>query len=137
MPPPNYVEEYDKILPGSADRLFVQMEANGAHRRFMDKATLMLRQGRSYLGLGAGLLIVLKFLDASYKLVMAGHGAEGAILGSVDLVALAAVFVGFGQARSADRQKSGQAAPPEQKAPGQEDDTAATGRGGKAEADRR
>ena len=97
FPPPDLLRDYEKVLPGVAHRLVVQMEANGAHRRYMDKATLFLRQGRSYLGLGAGLFVVLKFLDVSYQLIVAGHEAAGTVLGTVDLVALAAVFVGMGQ----------------------------------------
>ena len=91
------------------------MEANGHHRRFMDKATLLLRQGRSYLGLGAGLFIVLKFLDVSYKLVVAGHDIAGTVLGTVDLVALAAVFVGVGQTRKANKASEQQTAHTEKK----------------------
>ncbi len=95
IPPPDLLRDYEKVLPGVADRLVSQMEANGAHRRYMDKATLFLRQGRSYLG--TGLFVVLKFLDVSYNLVTAGHDVAGTVLGTVDLVALAAVFVGMGQ----------------------------------------
>ncbi len=97
IPPPDLLRDYETVLPGVANRLVVQMEANGSHRRYMDKATLFLRQGRSYLGLGAGLFVVLKFLDVSYRLVTAGHEVAGTVLGTVDLVALAAVFVGMGQ----------------------------------------
>ena len=103
IPPPDLLQDYEKALPGLANRLVSQMEANGAHRRYMDKVTLLLRQGRSYLGLGAGLFVVLRFLDVSYRLVTAGHEVAGTVLGTVDLVALAAVFVGMGQTYKAGK----------------------------------
>ncbi len=120
LPPPHLLQGYDDVVPGLANRLVIQMEKNGDHRRFMDTWSLFLRQGRSYLGLGAGLAVVITFLDVSYKLVMSGHDVAGTFLGTVDIVALAAVFVGVGRAKSrpkegsqplvkSDRRTSGQA----------------------------
>jgi hypothetical protein len=48
---------------------------------------------RSYCGLVAGLAVVLAFGYWAFELVMSGHEVPGTLLGTVDLVGLAGVFV--------------------------------------------
>lgn len=47
----------------------------------------------AWAGLLSALIIALSFLGVSAALVAAGHGLAGTVIGTVDLVALVAVFV--------------------------------------------
>jgi hypothetical protein len=44
-------------------------------------------------GLVSGLVIALSFLSAGTWLIVSGHGVEGSLIASVDIVALVTVFV--------------------------------------------
>ena len=48
---------------------------------------------RANWGLGLGFVVVIAFLIASTYLIRTGHEISGAVLGTVDLVALAGTFV--------------------------------------------
>jgi uncharacterized membrane protein len=37
LPPPAALEEFDRIVPGAAERIFAQFEAEGTHRRDLEQ----------------------------------------------------------------------------------------------------
>lgn len=40
LPPPESIEHYDRILPGSADRIMAQWERQTAHRQDLERRTI-------------------------------------------------------------------------------------------------
>jgi hypothetical protein len=60
---------------------------------------------RSNLGLGAGLLVALAGLFASFLMVDRGNAVAGAVVASLDLAGLVAVFVYGTVSRRSERQQ--------------------------------
>ena len=85
---PEDMEAWEKLVPGSANKLFDEYICQLQHRRKLDKADMVL----SFYGPGLGFVIVLAFLGVAGWLISTGFGIEGPVLGSVDIASLAAVF---------------------------------------------
>lgn len=85
-PLPSSVEldNYERILPGLADRIVKQFEAEGKHRREMDQRYLSL-QGT---GLALGTVLFLLWILASFVMIMTGHNVEGTVSGIIAITAL-------------------------------------------------
>jgi uncharacterized membrane protein len=93
LPHEKTLEGYDRIVPGSANMIFTEFEQQGRHRRDLEFYTITWGNYRSFAGLACGLIVTLSFLIVSYLLIKGGHGWEGTVLGTLDLVGLVAVFV--------------------------------------------
>lgn len=93
LPHEKTLEGYERIVPGSANMIFTEFERQGRHRRELERYTIVWGNYRSFAGLVCGLIVTLSFLIVSYLLIKGGHGWEGTVLGSIDLVGLVAVFV--------------------------------------------
>ena len=85
---PEDMEAWEKLAPGSANKLFEEYICQLQHRRKIDKADMTL----SFYGPALGFIIVLAFLGVAGWLISTGFGIEGTVLGSVDITSLAAVF---------------------------------------------
>jgi uncharacterized membrane protein len=84
---------YEDILPGSADRILKMAEDQARHRQGLERTAVDGGSRRSWWGLFLGFGISVIVIGASVLLVLKGHTVAGTVLGSVDLVSLAAVFV--------------------------------------------
>ncbi|MCQ3811919.1 MAG: DUF2335 domain-containing protein [Acidimicrobiia bacterium] len=93
IPSPDDLREYEKVLPGLADRIVTMAESQISHQQQVELESLEFGSRRSFAGLRAGFLIAVLFLCAAVWLVLADHDTAGIILGSVDLVGLVTVFV--------------------------------------------
>ena len=100
VPPPELLAQYEKIVPGTADRLIklterqVTLQENQqAHRIAMESIIIPRQQTQSERGQHYGLTAFLFALIISALLVAYGHDTAGTILGSLDLVAVVAIFV--------------------------------------------
>ena len=82
------MQAWEKLVPGSANKLFDEYICQLQHRRKLDKADMVL----SFYGPALGFLVVLAFLGVAGWLISGGFGIEGTVLGSVDIASLAAVF---------------------------------------------
>ena len=92
---PEDMEAWEKLVPGSANKLFDEYICQLQHRRKLDRADMVL----SFYGPALGFVIVLAFLGVAGWLISSGFGIEGTVLGSVDIASLAAVFA-IGKQRS-------------------------------------
>jgi hypothetical protein len=95
---PKDMEAWEKLVPGSANKLFNEYICQLQHRRKLDKLDMVL----SFYGPALGFLVVLAFLGVSGWLINRGFGIEGTVLGSVDIASLAAVFA-IGRQKSEER----------------------------------
>ncbi len=86
---PRDVAAYGEIHPDLVDRIVSGAEAERSHRHKID----LLQSLRALMGLVTGFAVSVLFLAVSAWLIYNGHGIAGTVLGSVDLVALTAVFV--------------------------------------------
>ena len=93
LPHPDTLERYEKLIPGSADRLLAAFERQVAHRHSMDK-----REARRLdWGLLAAFLVVTMIIAAGSTLIFLGHDWAGAGMIGVNIVGLAAVFISGAQ----------------------------------------
>ncbi|HEX2211436.1 MAG TPA: DUF2335 domain-containing protein [Longimicrobium sp.] len=99
IPPPEVMAEYERTLPGLADRLVVVAERESEHRRALQARAMRL----SELGLAAGFAIAMTALLGGIFLVHEGSSVEG--IGSIILAisSLVLVFPARGKRFAGDR----------------------------------
>jgi len=93
IPPPALLREYNEIVPNGADRIMKMAEAQTQHRINLESIVIKGDDRRANWGLVTGFTIGVLVLVLSFVLVMYGHGVEGTVLGSVDLIGLVSLFV--------------------------------------------
>lgn len=93
LPPPAMLREYEEISPGFAERLMAMMEQQQEHRHQLEELTVRGSERRATWGLAIGAGVVVLVLAAAFTLSLLGHQTVAAVLGSLDIVSLAAVFV--------------------------------------------
>jgi uncharacterized membrane protein len=103
LPHERTLEGYERIVPGSAEKIINAFVAQGEHRQELETYALKWDNIRSFAGLGAGFIISILVIAVAYDLIRTGHGAEGAILIAIDLVGLVAVFIYGSQVRRDER----------------------------------
>jgi uncharacterized membrane protein len=93
LPPPEVLARYERLLPGSAERLFQMVERDQTHR-FSLEHKIVDREARvAMMGQVFGLLVALAVLAVAIVAIQAGNATAGAALSAVDIVGLAGVFV--------------------------------------------
>lgn len=93
LPHPEILEGYERVLPGSADRILSMAENEGEHRRTIEKTIVKTDIIRSYLGLGSGFIIALVGLGGSIYLAMNDKPVASGIMSAGTVTGLVAVFV--------------------------------------------
>lgn len=91
--PPEYLERYEAVVPGLARQIVDQANAQTAHRQELERTVVSGAERRADRGQNFGLIIALAFLVATVILGLGGQPWLAGVLGSIDLVALVAVFV--------------------------------------------
>lgn len=100
LPHPDILREYEAICPGCADRLIKAFEAEGNHRREIEKsmADSTVESARSQfkearLGQIFAFLISLAFLTAGSYTATNGHPWIGGIFGTMGLSSIVGAFI--------------------------------------------
>jgi uncharacterized membrane protein len=99
LPPAELLERYNQLIPDGGERLLAMVEQQADHRQQMERSA----DQRAWWGLAAAFVVSMSFLGSSVWLIASGARLEGTILGTVDLVALASVFVYGSLARRTGR----------------------------------
>lgn len=87
------LREYNDVLPGAAERVLNAFERQSIHRQDMEKAVVAGNIKAQRRGAWLGFLIALAVLGVAAYLANIGHPGVAGIVVSVDLVALASVFI--------------------------------------------
>lgn len=113
IPPPKILAEYEKIVPGSGDRIIKMAEHQMAHRHRMedravdlDERFLKGENRKSYFGTASGLIIACLTLFLGYQLLSQGKNIEGfgtLLLGIGSLVG--AFFYSHSQSKKEENKK--------------------------------
>jgi uncharacterized membrane protein len=89
LPPPAALEEFDRIFPGAAERIFAQFEAEGAHRRELEQrqSRFIVRDvhiGQALAGLfalsGLGVSALAIYYDKPWAATIIGGGTIAPIV---------------------------------------------------------
>ena len=99
-PPPKYLQEYENISPGFADRIISMAEAEASHRHKIENKVLdadieISRRefAERRIGQLCGLLIGVVALGAGTYTAINGHPISGGIIGTGGVVALVTAFI--------------------------------------------
>ena len=105
LPPPQVLAQYNEIAPDGANRIITMAEEQSKHRMALEKSVVASEIKRADRGLYAGVGITLAFLVASVFITIQGYPWAGAIIGTVDIVSLAGVFVYGTKSRREERKE--------------------------------
>lgn len=97
IPPPNIIEGYEKVLPGSADRILKMAEEQSEHRQEMEKIAVNAESRDSLLGIVCALILALACLITAAIIVFMVPTAAGAtfaaVLGAGGIGSIIGVFL--------------------------------------------
>ena len=105
IPPPVALQQYEEILPGSADRILKMAEDQAGHRIELEKTVVSGDSKRSYIGLFLGFVLSMMVIGGGIYLISEGHEWAGSGLIGLNLVGLASVFVYGSRSRRAERER--------------------------------
>lgn len=108
IPPPAMLGGYEQVQAGMADRIVKLAEHQAAHRQTLETTKLSGEIAGQTRGTYCGLLAVLAALAVAAYVASLGYSTAAGFIASVDLAALAAVFVHGRRSRAEDlRQHQG------------------------------
>ncbi len=93
IPPPEILINYNNAVPDGAERILVMAEKQNEHRMELEAKVVFADIVRSYLGVGAGLVVAVLFGVLAYLLIDGGHEAAGISLGTGTLASIVGTFV--------------------------------------------
>ncbi len=96
IPPPQMMAEYEKALPGAADRIIKMAEKQEEHRHYLEKKTVDSESRDSLLGILSAVFISIVILGAGTTIIIVVPGTTGAISGGLlNLFGIATVIGKF------------------------------------------
>lgn len=105
IPPPEILEKYEQILPGSAGRLITMAENQSRHRQHLEKTVVEGEVKRAWWGLWTGYTLGLAGIGGSVALGLYGQQVAASVLCGTTLVSLVSVFVIGAVGRRKERQE--------------------------------
>ena len=105
LPPPAFIEHYERTLPGSADRIFTMAESQGKHRMGLESRVIEADIGSARLGTWLGFCLSVLIIGVAGFLIYQGKDTLGLGLIGADVTALIAVFVTGSVIRSNERKQ--------------------------------
>ena len=105
LPHPETLAKFEQILPGSADRIIKQAEAQTQHRIEMEKKVVSADITKSYMGLAFAFIIGLVGILGGIYLATLGFDIYGPLLSGGSLVSLVAAFIYGTKSRKQERER--------------------------------
>ncbi|WP_444878207.1 DUF2335 domain-containing protein [Citrobacter koseri] len=93
LPPPEIIRDYDKILPGGAERIFAMAEKEQAHRHNIDSTAVNGAISKDKRGQWMGFSIAVIILAIASVFAWRGNTTFAGTLIAIDLLGLVSVFV--------------------------------------------
>lgn len=100
LPHPSELEEYEKIKPGFAERIFVMAENQASHRQNLEQKTLdasndhlKRRDAEARWGQGFAFIIVLATVVCGYYAARMGAQLFGSFIAGLGICSIAYIFV--------------------------------------------
>jgi len=93
LPPPEVLEEFNRIVPGSARRIFDLVETQSRHRIDLERRVIDSDISRSRAGLWMGLVVSLAAICGGVYVAVTVSPTAGATIATASVVGLAGVFV--------------------------------------------
>ena len=93
LPDGESIKIYNEVIPNGGDRLMSTVEKQLSHRVEIEKTGVKRTFNQSSTGQWMGFLIAITFGVIAWDLAKSGFTVAASILGTVDLVALVAIFI--------------------------------------------
>lgn len=93
LPSPDFLRQYNEILPGLGERIVTMAEKQSEHRMQLEKIVIPNQVSESRRGQFFGLLIASICIISSFVLAMYGHDVVAGVVGGATVVGLVTVFV--------------------------------------------
>lgn len=93
LPDPEELIRYNAAVPDAANRIIQMAENQASHRQNIEKSVVDTQNRNSTLGIIIGAILSLIIVISGVYCILHGHDGAGAVLVSVDIVGLCAVFV--------------------------------------------
>lgn len=93
LPPPATLAEYERVVPGLAERIVVQFEEQGRHRRTLELKVVESNATAQLRGQIVGGVIAIAAMVTAIVLMAMGLTTAGIVLFIADFATLAAVFI--------------------------------------------
>lgn len=77
LPPAEQLEQYNKVVPGLANVIVSEFQANATQRRRVEWFVAISDTVRSYLGMAIGGALAVYIVYTGAELLRAGHSLEG------------------------------------------------------------
>ena len=106
FPPPDYLAEYEKRFPGSAERIIKWAENEQSHRMTVEKEYFFRPGKQASKGQFFGFVLAVLGMVFSSFLVWQGFDVKGTIFAGTIMLALAALFVTGRSSRPPKKKKS-------------------------------
>ena len=103
LPPPEILRQFEEVIPGSAERIFTQFEAQSAHRRSMESTVISSGAFSQRFGTISGTLIGLVGVGGGVWLAHDGKSLEGLSTSFTTLAVLVGTYLY--KRRSQDRER--------------------------------
>lgn len=94
LPHPDIMEHYERIVPGSADRIIRKFESQTEHRQRMENRFVWAETIRSVGGLIGGFVIAITTIAGGLYMALHDHPFLGGSLSFVGLTVLVGAFLG-------------------------------------------
>lgn len=84
LPPPHFIEEYERILPGSFDRILRMAEKQADHRHELEQRAVRADARHQLFGVIGGFLLAALLIAGAIYLLAQGRRLDGfSVLGTV------------------------------------------------------
>ena len=93
IPPPLMLEQYNKIIPGSAERILKMAEEQTAHRRNLEKQALSTDSRNSTLGIFCALLISIGVLSLAGYAINLNQRVAASLISAIGIGSLVGTFI--------------------------------------------
>ena len=77
IPHPSIIQQYERILPGSADRIFKVAEAQSSHRQKLESSVIKSDISNERLGMYLSFIVIIIFIIAGVFLLINNKPVEG------------------------------------------------------------
>lgn len=116
VPSPDDLQEYDRVLPGAADRLISMAERQAEHRQYVERRMVDAGTHNTARGQVLGFILALIVVVLGFVLLMAGKETAGLVALILPLATLAGAFI-YGEVRGRSENGSGSSEASNQAAP--------------------
>ena len=93
LPSPKHLEQYNKIVPGAANRIIEMAEKEQAHQHEWNNKSLRLASRQTARGQWMAFILSLVLVAVAVWTIFAGHPTVGGIIFGTTVVGLAAAFI--------------------------------------------